>query len=236
MQDKRHPVIAIAVITQDKKFPINTDTLAMLTFMTPLLADALSTIFENQALYTQATVDKLTNLYTRHYFEIRLQEEMTRVRRHGGILSTMLIDIDSFKKINAQYGYQEGDRILQEVAKILTASIRREIDIPCRYAGEQFILLLPHTDVDGAYILGDRIRKRCEQNIFLTTKKDHVHITVSIGIANNVDVIRDEDDMDAEPIELDKNSLISKEELLNRADIMLTAAKQAGRNHVMVWW
>lgn len=234
MQDKRHPVIAIAVITQDKKFPINTDTLAMLTFMIPLLADALSTIFENQALYTQATVDKLTNLYTRHYFEIRLQEEMTRVRRHGGILSTMLIDIDSFKKINAQYGYQEGDRILQEVAKILTASIRREIDIPCRYAGEQFILLLPHTDVDGAYILGDRIRKRCEQNIFLTTKKDHVHITVSIGIANNVDVIRDEDDMDAEP--LDKNSLISKEELLNRADIMLTAAKQAGRNHVMVWW
>ena len=235
MQDKRHPVVAIAVIAQEKKQPISEKMLATLNFMSPLIADALITIIENQVLYKQATVDKLTDLYTRHYFEIRLQEEMTRVRRHGGLFSILLIDIDRFKKINADYGYQEGDRVLQEVSKILIASIRREIDIPCRYAGEQFTLLLPHPDVDGAYILGERIRKRCEQNIFLTTKKEHVHITISVGIANNIDVIRDVD-MDAEPIDLGKDSLLSKEELLNRADIMLTAAKQAGRNQVMVWW
>ncbi|MEK7990841.1 MAG: GGDEF domain-containing protein [Thiotrichaceae bacterium] len=235
MQDKRHPVVAIAVIAQDKKQPISANALDVFMFMIPLIADALVTIHENKILYKQATVDKLTELYTRHYFEIRLQEEMTRVRRHGGLFSIMLIDIDGFKKINAQYGYQEGDRVLQEVSKILVASIRREIDIPSRHSGEQFTLLLPHTDVDGAYILGDRIRKRCEQNIFLTTKKEHVHITVSIGIANNIDVIRDVD-MDAEPVNLGKESLLSKEELLHRVDIMLSAAKQAGRNHVMVWW
>ncbi|MCV6637842.1 GGDEF domain-containing protein [Candidatus Albibeggiatoa sp. nov. NOAA] len=235
MQDKQSPVVAIAVVAQSKKQAINAKAIETLNFMNPLIADSLITISENQILYKQATVDKLTELYTRHYFEIRLQEEMTRVRRHGGIFSIMLIDIDGFKKINAQYGYQEGDRVLQEVSKILVASIRREIDIPCRYAGEQFTLLLPHTDVDGAYILGERIRKRCEQNIFLTSKKEHVHITTSVGIANNIDVIRDVD-MDAEPVNLGKDSLLSKEELLNRADIMLTAAKQAGRNQVMVWW
>ncbi len=235
MRGKRQPVVAIAVIAQHKKQPIMADALEILTFISPLLADALITVSENQILYKQATIDKLTELYTRHYFEIRLQEEMTRVRRHGGIFSILLVDIDHFKQINGQYGYQEGDRVLQEISKILVASIRREIDIPCRYAGEQFILLLPHTDVDGAYILGERIRKRCEQNIFLTTKKEHVHITVSIGIANNIELSRDVD-MDAEFEDLSKESLLSNEELLNRADIMLTAAKQAGRNHVMVWW
>lgn len=235
MLDKRTPVVAIAVIVQDNKQLVDDYALKVLQFINSLLADSLKTVFENQILYKQATIDSLTELYTRHYFEIRIQEEITRARRHGGVFALLILDVDEFKHINAKYGYQEGNRVLQEVAKILNLSIRREIDIPCRHSGNQFSILLPNTDVDGAYILAERIRKRCEQNIFLSLTKKHIKITVSIGVANNIDLVRDIDN-DPELFDLGRSSQLSKEELLNRADIMLTAAKQAGRNCVMVWW
>ena len=123
--------------------------------------------------------------------------------------------------------------MLQEVAQILNNSIRKEIDIPCRYNGKQFSILLPYTDVDGAYILAERIRRSCEQHLFTTQQGIPFKVTLSIGVAHNIDITHHHE----EPVvELAPITEVSKEEVIYRVDVMLNAAKQAGHNQVMVWW
>ncbi|WP_349649213.1 sensor domain-containing diguanylate cyclase [Candidatus Parabeggiatoa sp. HSG14] len=224
-------VKGVAVIAQKRGDPLSSDRLQALSTLTPLIAAVVEASIEAERLIKLATRDGLTELYTRHYFETRLQEEFTRVRRHGGVFSLLMVDVDHFKQINDTCGYKEGNRVLQELAKLLDNSIRNEIDIPCRYAGKKFLLLLPNTDVDGAYVLGDRIRRRCEQHRFATQQGIPLKVTLSIGIAHNVDIAHHDDDNNSTDIQE-----VSKEELIHRADLMLYAAKQAGRNQVMVWW
>jgi len=223
----------VLVIAQKRGVPITAAQLQTLDTVIPLIAAVVEASVENEQLIQLATRDGLTNLYARHYFETRLQEEFTRVRRHGGVFSMLMIDVDHFKQINDTCGYQEGNRVLQEVAKLLTNTVRIGIDIPCRYNGKQFTLLLPNTSVDGAYILADRIRKRCEYHRFMTQQGIPVKVTVSIGIAHNVDIAHDDNTDNQNTNQVTE---ISKEELIHRADLMLYAAKQAGRNQVMVWW
>ncbi len=228
-------VKGVVVIAQKRGSPLPADRLQTLNTLIPLIAAVVEASLENERLIQLATRDDLTDLYTRRYFETRLQEEFTRVRRHGGVFSLLMVDIDHFKQINDTCGYKEGNRVLQEVSKLLSSSIRKEIDIPCRYNGKQFILLLPNTNVDGAYILAERIRQRCENYRFTTLQGIPIKVTVSIGIAHSVDIAHNEILNDSSN---QKNPVteISKEELIHRADLMLYAAKQAGRNQVMVWW
>ncbi len=227
----------VLVIAQKRGNPITTAQLQTLDTILPLIAAVVEASLENERLIQLATRDGLTNLYARHYFETRLQDEFTRVRRHGGVFSVLVIDVDHFKQINDTCGYKEGNRVLQEIGKLLTNTIRIGIDIPCRYNGKQFTLLLPNTSVDGAYILGERIRKRCESHRFTTEQGIPIKVTISIGIAHNVDIAHNEV-IDENTDNQNTNSVteISKEELIHRADLMLYAAKQAGRNQVMVWW
>ncbi len=230
-------VIGIALLTQKAGIPLPSEKLQILNFLRPLVSSIMGAMMETENLIQMATTDALTGLYSRRYFEGRLQEEFTRVRRHGGVMSILLMDIDRFKQINETCGYQEGNQVLQEVAKLIRTSIRKEIDIPCRYGGEQFILLLPNTDVDGAYILAERIRKRCELQRFTTQKGIPLKVTISIGIAHNVDIAHTEEEEDEIAAQtVNPVNLLTKEELLYRADTMLHAAKQAGRNQIMVWW
>ena len=234
LSEEKHQVKGVVVIAQKRGSPLSSDRLETLSTLIPLIAAVVEASLEKKHLIELATRDSLTGLYTRHYFETRLQEEFTRVRRHGGVVSILRIDIDHFKQTNDTYGYKEGNRVLQEFAKLLSTSIRHEIDIPCRYGGKQFGILLPNTDVDGAYILAERIRRRCEQQVFTTSQDILVKVTLSAGIAHNLDVAHD--------VALQENSNqpavteISKEELMYRADLMLYAAKQVGHNQVMVWW
>jgi diguanylate cyclase (GGDEF)-like protein len=222
----------IIVIAQKRGSPLAAERLQTLNTILPLFASVIEVGLEHEHLIQLATRDSLTNLYSRPYFETRLQEEFTRVRRHGGVFSLLMIDVDRFKQINDTCGYEEGNRVLQEVANLLDHSIRKEIDIPCRYAGKKFTLLLPNTSVDGAYILADRIRLRCEQNSFTTQQGIPLKVTLSAGIAHNVDIAHTDEDHE----ESTEITAISKEELMHRADTMLQAAKTAGRNQVMVWW
>ncbi len=234
----QNKVIGLALLSQKAGQPLPSDRAQILSLLRPLMASVINAAMENEHLIQMATTDNLTGLYNRRYFETRLQEEFTRIRRHGGGMSLMLIDVDRFKQINETCGYPEGNRLLQELAKLIALSIRKEIDIPSRYGGEQFILLLPSTEVDGAYVLAERIRKRCEQFRFMTLKGIPLKMTVSIGIAHSLDVVHQENiGADGEAVaEVAQVNLVTKEELLYRADTMLTAAKQAGRNQIMVWW
>jgi diguanylate cyclase (GGDEF)-like protein len=227
--NERFRVIGIAILSQKTNVNLSHERLQTLNIIASLLAVTLE---ENGRLEQLATTDQLTKLYTRNYFEKRLREEFTRVRRHGGVISLLLLEIDNFKQINDTCGYQQGTKVLQETAELLSNSVRHEIDIACRHGSKHFIVLLPNTEVDGAYVLAERIRQRCEKRKFTTLQGIPIKVTMSIGISHNVDIPHGE--------ELDENDLriseVSKEELIHRADLMLHAAKQAGHNQVMVWW
>ncbi len=226
------PVAGVVVVAQKNGIP--SERLQMLKMLAPLMASILDNVStEREQIIESVTQDTLTNLYTRAYFEIRLQEEMTRIHRHGGIFSILLIDIDHFNKINSSGGYQEGNRLLQEFSRILNTSIRKEIDIPCRYDGKRFIAMLPNTNIDGAYVLAERIRGRCDRYAFSTQLGIPLKLTVSIGVAQNVNVPHNEFDDDDS---LAQGVGISKEELIQRAEVMLEAAKEGGHNQVMAWW
>ncbi|HHB92507.1 MAG TPA: GGDEF domain-containing protein [Thioploca sp.] len=233
----KQQVKGILIVAQKRGNPLPSDRLQTLNSILPLIAAILENNLEHERLIKLATTDELTNLYTRSYFDTRLQEEFTRVHRHGGVVSLLMIDVDSFKRVNDLYGYKEGNRALQEIAKIIDSSIRKEIDIPCRYAGTQFMLLLPNTDVDGAFILAERIRQRCEKNKITTQNGATIRVTVSIGLTHNMEIAH-EDLVDDDTINQEMNPIteVSKEEIIQRADLMLHAAKKAGRNQVMVWW
>ncbi len=238
LQDDNNKLVGLALLSQKSATPLSAGLMQVLNVLRPLMASILQTSMENEHLIQMATLDSLTGLYSRRYFEGRLQEEFTRFRRHGGVMSLLLIDVDRFKQINETCGYQEGNRVLQEVAKLINSSIRKEIDIPCRYGGEQFMLLLPNTNVDGAYVLAERVRKRCEQFRFNTSKGIPLKVTISVGIAHSVDIVHEEtiDENGEIIVEGGPENLLTKEELLYRTDTMLYAAKQAGRNQIMVWW
>lgn len=236
--NEKHQVGGIAVLSQKVGNSIACERLETLNTLGFMITAIMTASQENEHLIQIATKDNLTGLYTRNYFDKRLQEEFIRIRRHGGVMSLLLIDVDHFKQINDTCGSKEANRVLQQVAKLLISSIRKELDIPCRYAGKQFILLLPNTNVDGAYVLAERIRRRCEQHLFTTLQGIPLKVTLSLGIAHNIDITHDDhlnDNSSQSGTTLHTNE-VTKDELIYRADLMLYAAKQAGCNKVMVWW
>jgi len=180
-----------------------------------VISTLISAAIENARLFQLATIDSLTGLYVRRYFDIRLQEEITRLKRMDSDLSLIVFDIDHFKKINDTYGHQQGDIILRQLADIMQAAIRKDIDIPCRYGGEEFVLILPGTDLQGSIVLGERIRKHCEDFTFDSLSEKKINITISGGIAT-----------------IDSNSILNKEEFFGLADKKLYKAKKDGRNRI----
>lgn len=207
-------LMGIAVLGQQKGVSSSEFRLRTLSMLRTLISAAM----ENARLFQMATTDSLTGLYQRRYFEIRLQEEITRVRRHGDHMSLLMIDIDGFKRINDQYGHPTGDWVLQAIAGVIQDSIRRDIDFPCRYGGDEFILLLPNTPLAGAQVLAERIRQRCADTPIPLTDHAPLHMTISLGAA-----------------ELSKENFINKDELIRRADAMLYVAKRGGRNQVVAY-
>lgn len=125
-----------------------------------------------------AMMDALTGLFNRRYMNITLNKEVARCHRYGKIFSVIMFDVDDFKKANDEKGHLFGDRVLQEVATILKNTVRNE-DIVCRYGGEEFLVVLPETDFEGAFKMGCRIREEIAGFPFM--KKNT--ITVSGGVA-----------------------------------------------------
>ncbi len=125
--------------------------------------------------------DYLTKLYNRSCFEEKIESETTRAKRYKTNLSILIVDFDKFKAINKKYGYDTGDAILTTSAALIQSMVR-DSDVVCRYGGEEFGIVLPNTDVNGARILAGRIRKKIADHKF---EKDSnlLKLTVSIGIA-----------------------------------------------------
>ena len=163
-----------------------------------------------------ATIDALTNLNNRRQFETRLKQAIATSKRQNSPLCAMMIDIDFFKKVNDTYGHACGDAVLKNVASIIKNTLR-ESDIPSRYGGEEFAVLLPYTHIEDAMMVGERLRKAVEKKpIKIDTDENgtcELNITISMGIA-------------------EFNKTETGENLFERADKALYEAKTGGRNKV----
>ncbi len=179
------------------------------------LRDHVSVAFENARLYTLAITDDLTGLYSQRHFRRSLEEAVGRCRRYGEPVSLLMLDVDHFKAVNDAYGHPAGDRALREVARRLRRCLR-EVDLPCRYGGEEFAVILPHTDVAGALHVAERVRAAVEDEPLALARGVARRITVSIGVA-------------ACP-----RDGVTAQGLVDAADAALLQAKRAGRNRVAV--
>jgi len=142
-------------------------------------------VFLYETVEKMAITDSLTGLYVRRYFAERLDEELGRSARQGLKFSFLMLDIDDFKKINDIYGHLVGDVVLKDIGRIIKENIR-EIDLACRYGGEEFAVMLPETSRDGAYSVAERIRKCAEESVF-RAYDERLKLTVSLGVASYPD-------------------------------------------------
>jgi diguanylate cyclase (GGDEF)-like protein len=155
-----------------------------------------------------AITDKLTGLYNRYKFYSVAQQELNRSKRHKHPFSLIIFDIDHFKKINDTYGHDVGDRVLKTVAKLVRKNVRK-YDYVFRWGGEEFIILAPETDINGALKLAEKIRTIIASHHFAKIG----HVTISAGIAQFVE-------------DIDKGI----DSIVKRADNALYLAKHEGRN------
>ena len=207
-----------------------------------IIANQVAVAIENARLYgrleEQAITDGLTGLYNHRFFYDRLTSEVTRARRYGFQVSLLMLDLDDFKAFNDEFGHQAGDRVLAEAGRIMREQLRKDVDIPCRYGGEEFAIILPHTPspgaetvgrriteqfsaivgaagADPAWLTGERVRLKIEGAPFPGREPEETtHITVSIGVATYPDQAGD------------------AEALVGNADKALYIAKHRGKNRV----
>jgi two-component system, cell cycle response regulator len=165
-----------------------------------------------EQLRIQATHDSLTGLFNRRAIEEALDREATRCRREKKPVGVILADVDHFKLINDTYGHQAGDAVLQEIARRMSASLRA-YDSVGRYGGEEFLVVVPGSDLAAAAELAERLRQGIAAQP-VSTDSAMIPVTVSLGVAVSAD----------QPGGL--------EDLLRRADEALYAAKDRGRNRV----
>lgn len=176
-------------------------------------AVALRNAQRHDAVARAAQTDALTGLFNRGALLERLERELDRSRRYGRSLAVIFFDLDRFKSINDTYGHQFGDRVLRELARIATRTMR-SIDLVGRYGGEEFVAVLPETDGAQALIVAERLRVNVARNRLTLPSGEDVRATISAGIAV----------FPADATTMDT--------LIRIADTALYAAKAGGRNRV----
>lgn len=182
-----------------------------LEFLT-LLASQTGIALTNADLYEKATVDSLTRLYVRQYFNSKIEEAVARSEKTGAALALLMCDLDHFKQVNDTYGHQAGDLVLKESGHVVRSNIRPD-DIPCRYGGEEIAVILPSADARQGFVVAERIRQAIGSHAYRVGDLT-IPVTISIGCGS----FRKGD---------------SPEALLARADEALYHAKHGGRNRVV---
>lgn len=158
--------------------------------------------------------DVLTNVHNRRNIMDLLSREVARTVRHGPPLAVVILDLDHFKRVNDTWGHPTGDRVLQAAAKTLRDTIRQGDEVG-RYGGEEFMIVLPETNLAGAAILIERCRQRLTEVEVVADNGDIVRMSGSFGVACNEEL-----------------AALSAETLINAADAAMYRAKEGGRNRV----
>ncbi len=191
-------------------------SLLRIKFLHDELENRMEQLDEARKRFQQlAITDGLTELFNYRYFRSQLEHEVARAKRYNLDLSLVMVDIDFFKNYNDTNGHPAGDIVLKKIARAVQENIRK-IDIPCRYGGEEFILILPDTGKQAAVVVAEKMRKLVEQMPFKNQEaQPNKRLTISMGVATFSE--------DGE----------TAEELIQQVDKNLYAAKQSGRNRVV---
>lgn len=197
----------INVVNKRNSEEFNENDLALLN----LIASQAAVTIENNKLYELSITDGLTHLFVHRYFQARLAEELLRARRYGLKLSLIMIDVDNFKNFNDVYGHQIGDQVLQKVAVVVREAIRTQIDIPCRYGGEEMAVILPETRAEEAFKTAERLRESIAAMV-ISHPLGQLRITCSLGVASY------------------PNDCHDVESLVMRADKAMYFSKRTGKN------
>jgi diguanylate cyclase (GGDEF)-like protein len=182
-----------------------------------LLGHHVAIVFQNARLFDSATFDSLTGLLRREAILEFLARELDRAERYDRPLTVGMADLDHFKEINDRYGHLAGDTLLKQVAQELAGGLR-STDAVGRYGGEEFLIVLPETDLAGARVVADKLRRLVEAVAAPMADGEEVSVTISIGLASRADV--------GVPKEA------TPRDLLEHADRALYRAKEEGRNRV----
>jgi diguanylate cyclase (GGDEF)-like protein len=171
----------------------------------------------NLALRSQALEDGLTGLANRRLLDQFLLDELGRAKRDHLVVGLLMIDIDHFKHFNDTYGHLLGDECLKAIGALIKDNIRRPGDLASRYGGEEFVVVLPGTDLTGAFVVAEQIRQAVAGAQIHSDRGAPIRVTISLGVS----AIR--------PLQND-----TPEMLIQAADKALYAAKAAGRNRTMM--
>jgi diguanylate cyclase (GGDEF)-like protein/PAS domain S-box-containing protein len=181
-----------------------------------IFADQAAIAIDNARMFEKmeqmAIIDMLTGLYNRRHFLELAEREYERYQRYDNPFSIIMMDLDHFKLVNDNYGHQAGDCVLQQLSSIFASSLRK-MDIPGRMGGEEFIIMLPQTELKQAVYVAERIRAKIEANPF-DSDEHTLNVTASLGVATMT------------------KEITSLQALISAADKLMYKAKEGGRNRV----
>lgn len=205
-----HNVLGYIYIESERKLNnINDETMKKCITISRILY----MILDKNNIRNSSTIDKLTSTLTRRYLEQFIHDQIDRSLNLNSEFSTIMIDIDKFKGINDTYGHRMGDLVLQNLCKVAIKNIRHD-DVIGRYGGEEFIVVLPNTGLDQAFVIAERIRNKIIEAKLMGDKRI---VTVSLGVSTY-------------PLHAS-----TYEELIEKADQALYVAKNSGRNRTRIW-
>jgi diguanylate cyclase (GGDEF)-like protein len=162
-----------------------------------------------------ALTDALTGLNNSRFFRAHIGPEIQKAENLGQPLSLLMLDVDDFKQFNDQYGHIQGDQVLTRLGDTVRAHVR-QADLPCRYGGEEFVVIMPGADGARAMEVAERIRQAFGQHPVVPRPGVKIHVTVSLGAAQY-------------------EAGLTAQDLLERADRAMYRAKAAGKNIVQLW-
>ncbi len=204
--------LGVLVLTSDRAGAFTSSELDPLTAVADIFAGAIKNCQQFESAKQLAYRDGLTGVFNRRYFDERIQEELDRVSRYSEEFALLMIDIDEFKSVNDRFGHLPGDNVLRQIANLLSEQLRRS-DRICRYGGEEFVVILPQLGRAHAVEVAEKLRRTIHASVLADITS---LVSVSIGVAHA-------------PIHGR-----SRDEIVAAADQALYAAKQSGRNRVVL--
>lgn len=205
----------LAAYRNDESRPFGPEDLETVVFLAEQGGVAIENVLLHEEAQRLSLTDGLTGTWNRRYFQMQFRQILATATRFDRHFSVLMLDLDHFKVLNDTYGHQRGDAVLVEFARRVKETLR-EVDTFARYGGEEFIVLLPETDEVGARTTGEKIREEIRSQPFGALGEEPVPVTVSIGVASYP---RHGERFDV---------------LVESADKALYAAKQAGRDRVVI--
>lgn len=211
--------LGVINITERKDLELfDEEDLKLISLIIPALILQMEKIQLIERIENLSTTDSLTGLSSHRYFQEHLSEEIDRAQRYRRRLSLIIIDVDNFQEYNEHYGYAMGDKVLTQLANILLENLRK-VDIIARYAGEEFVIILPDTKRKQAALAAEKLRDKVNSAVFVERRNSSLamaRLTVSLGVA-------------------EYNMKDSKEEFIKKVVLALEEAKEKGRNRVCVY-